>query len=77
MRKIVGRALPDMLLFLNNYGHILISLIGSARRAERRAGASENEGLGATYDKRKWIEAYYDMPDTAALERINGDTFHT
>ncbi|MGH8762924.1 MAG: hypothetical protein ACREUR_06780 [Nitrosospira sp.] len=77
MRKIVGRTLPDMLLFLNNYGHTLISLIGSARRAERRAGASENEGLGATYDKRKWMEAYYDTPETAALERINRDTFHT
>lgn len=77
MRKIVGRALRGMLLFLNNYGHTLLGLTGSVWRAERHTGAGENEGLGATYDKRKWAEAYYDTPETAALERINGDTFRT
>lgn len=31
----------------------------------RRHASSEAEGLGSTYDKRKWMEAYYGKPNKA------------
>ena len=100
MRKMIGRTLPGILLFLNNRGHALIRFIGSGRRAERlrplyfrlcmasqllqkwekdirrHTASSENEGLGAAYDKREWVEAYYGKSDTAASGRVNGDMRH-
>ena len=35
------------------------------RNGRQRHVASETEGLGSTYDKRKWGEAYYAKPDKA------------
>lgn len=31
----------------------------------QRHASSETEGLGSAYDKRKWMEAYYENPDKA------------
>jgi hypothetical protein len=100
MRKMIGRTLSGIPLFLSNGGRALISLIGSGRLAEglrplyfplrmvlqlsrnrdkdirRSTASSENEGLGAAYDKREWMEAYYGKPDTAASGRVNGDMRH-
>ncbi|PTR05244.1 hypothetical protein C8R32_1259 [Nitrosospira sp. Nsp5] len=47
-----------------------LSLIAQGLREWRngirqRHVASEAEGLGSTYDKRKWSEAYYAKPDKA------------
>ena len=33
------------------------------RNGRQRHVSSETEGLGSTYDKRKWGEAYYAKPD--------------
>lgn len=41
----------------------------------RPTASSENEGLGAPYDRRKWMEAYYGKPDTAA-GRVNEGMGH-
>ncbi|SCY03761.1 hypothetical protein SAMN05216420_10282 [Nitrosospira sp. Nl5] len=46
------------------------------KHIRRPTASSENEGLGAAYDKRKWMEAYYGKQDTAALRRVNGDGRH-
>ncbi|MDQ3186393.1 MAG: hypothetical protein M3Q16_08095 [Pseudomonadota bacterium] len=34
-----------------------------SKDALRRNPLNEDEGLGAVYDKRKWMEAYYDKSD--------------
>jgi hypothetical protein len=46
------------------------------KHIRRLTASSENEGLGAAYDKRKWMEAYYGKQDTAASGRANGDVRH-
>lgn len=35
------------------------------RNSRQRLASRETEGLGSTYDKRKWSEAYYAKPDKA------------
>ena len=35
------------------------------RNSRQRLALRETEGLGSTYDKRKWSEAYYAKPDKA------------
>lgn len=74
MRKIIGRATTATLSYLTDCVGILISFTGSARLCLlylklsqvdclRIADASpEQEGLGATYNKCKWYESYYEKP---------------
>ena len=74
MRKIIGRATSRTFLYLRDCVGTFISFSGSARLCPlylklsqashlRIADASpEQEGLGATYDKRKWNESYYGKP---------------
>lgn len=86
MPKIIQRTLSGTLSVLRNHRDALISLAESARSwgrvhpsyqklspaSARDAASSEGEGLGAAYDKRKWVEAYYGTPDKAAPVRIKG-----
>ena len=74
MRKIIRRATSWAFLYFRNHVRTFISFSGSARLCPlylklsqashlRIADAyPEQEGLGATYDKRKWNESYYGKP---------------
>jgi hypothetical protein len=74
MRKIIERATSWAFLYLRECVGTFISFSGSPRlcpfylklsqaRHLRIADASpQQEGLGATYDKRKWNESYYGKP---------------
>lgn len=74
MRKIIGRATSWAFLHLRDCVGTFISFSGSARLCPLYlklsqashlliADASpEQEGLGATYDQRKWYESYYGKP---------------
>ena len=74
MRKIIGRATSWAFLYFRNHVSTFTGFSESARLYPlylklsqashlRIADASpEQEGLGATYDKRKWNESYYGKP---------------
>ena len=74
MRKFTERATSWTFLYLRECVGTFISFSASARLCPlylklsqashlRIADASpEQEGLGATYDKRKWNESYYGKP---------------
>lgn len=73
MLKIIGRETSWAWLYLSDCVGTFISFSGSARLCPlylklsanrlRVADASpEQEGLGATYNKRQWYESYYEKP---------------
>ena len=74
MRKIIGCATSWTFLHLMECVRTFISFSGSTRLCPLYLklskathvliadASSEQEGLGATYDKRKWNESYYGKP---------------
>ena len=65
MHRTIRKMSGDMFLYLRQLRRKLFHLIQGLREWPNgiHSHQTPSEGLGSTYDKRKWGEAYYAKPD--------------